>query len=162
MISFHPFFQLFFSWLIFFAFQHCRKIGYVSYETRLLNQHEKYSWIRFKLKLLNDRTLIGVAKNITREKTIETKLSIENEKLEDLITYRTFELQKTKNQYHSLINGATDIIFSINREFKINVLNDAGCLLIGLPLSEIINQPVESVSIDNLGVDASIWHGNLV
>jgi PAS domain S-box-containing protein len=126
----------------------------ISFDIRLNDKVEGYRWFSVKCSGIveNDEIteIVGIARDITKEVEISKKLQLHTENLESLIKLRTFELVRSRKQYQSLINSAEDMIFLVNKDFKVQMLNDAGCIFVGKPLKFIKDKHITDVFSDDL------------
>lgn len=121
----------------------------ISFEVRMSDKKEGYRWFSLKCAPIYENgeisEIVGIARDINRTKEVTNKLKLHTENLESMVRLRTYEMTRSRKQYQTLINGASDIIYMVNRDFKITMINDAGCLFIGLPLKVIRGKHISEV-----------------
>jgi len=74
------------------------------------------------------KTVVGTLIDITARKYAEEELRAHKESLEDLVRERTIQLERSEEQFRSVVEGTPDFIFMVDASFCITYENHVGSL----------------------------------
>jgi len=117
----------------------------VAGDYRLIAAGQREVWVSLAAVRISADRLAAFCLDITARKAIEAELDLYRQGLEEAVTERTADLERTEAQLRLILESTADGLYGVDLAGRISFINPGACAILGYPPEQMIGRESHTI-----------------